>query len=327
MRGVRLAAGALGLVIVVGVFGRLLPSLTSYSSVADAVADISRSSHVALAALAVANVLAPAIVQAVVLPGLGLVRAAVSDWSSTLLSNLVPGGTVPAMGLTWTMYRSWGHEPSAIARSMVATGIVDNLVKLALPAVSVALLARDRELDPTLGASALVGLALLVVALVLCAVVGGSPSVGARIGGGLNAAPLLGTGWDERIEQWRSASLELAHERGGAVVALTVIGNLNLFAILLIACRSTGVTSAELSWPAILAALAFGRLVTAVPLTPGGAGVAELGLLGMLSALGSAPHAALVPPVMIFRAITFALPIPLGLVAWLGWSVTQARSS
>ena len=81
-----------------------------------------------------------------------------------------------------------------------------------------------------------------------------------------------------------------------------------------------------MSLAAILAALAFGRLVTALPLTPGGLGVMEVGLTSALLAVGDADQSAVVAAVLLFRFFTFALPIPLGALMWLFWTGKVART-
>ena len=79
-------------------------------------------------------------------------------------------------------------------------------------------------------------------------------------------------------------------------------------------------SQAQVSWQASLAAFAFVRLLTVLPVTPGGLGVTELGLVGVL-----ADHAShlvtvqVIAAVLLFRALTYVLPTPLGAVAALAW--------
>jgi hypothetical protein len=67
-----------------------------------------------------------------------------------------------------------------------------------------------------------------------------------------------------------------------------------------------------------LAVFAFARLLTAIPFTPGGLGVVELALITGLSAAGGRPRE-VAAAVLIFRALTYVLPIPLGLVTYIFW--------
>jgi putative heme transporter len=66
------------------------------------------------------------------------------------------------------------------------------------------------------------------------------------------------------------------------------------------------------------------RLATAVRLTPGGAGVVEALLIGGLVAFGGDP-AQVTASVLVFRALTWLLPVPLGALTYLGWRWRQHR--
>ena len=76
----------------------------------------------------------------------------------------------------------------------------------------------------------------------------------------------------------------------------------------------------DLTWITVLAAFAFVRLITALPLTPGGVGVVELGYAAVLTiGLDDALTAQVVAAILVFRAITYLLPIPLGVISYLVW--------
>jgi uncharacterized membrane protein YbhN (UPF0104 family) len=63
---------------------------------------------------------------------------------------------------------------------------------------------------------------------------------------------------------------------------------------------------------------AFARLVTAIPITPGGAGLVEAALIaGLVGAGGDSSQVA--AAVLIFRALTWALPILVGIGCYVWW--------
>jgi uncharacterized protein (TIRG00374 family) len=68
----------------------------------------------------------------------------------------------------------------------------------------------------------------------------------------------------------------------------------------------------------VLVVFSFARLLTVVPYTPGGLGVIELVLITGLSAAGG-PRALVAAAVLVFRALTYVLPIPLGLATYVFW--------
>jgi putative heme transporter len=84
-----------------------------------------------------------------------------------------------------------------------------------------------------------------------------------------------------------------------------------------------GVSNDAVGWAEVLAVFAFARLATAIPLTPGGAGIVEVVLIGGLVAAGGAkPEVA--AAVLVYRALTWALPILVGIICYLWW---RRRSS
>jgi uncharacterized protein (TIRG00374 family) len=89
---------------------------------------------------------------------------------------------------------------------------------------------------------------------------------------------------------------------------------------LLVALRHVGVSEDEVSWMKVLEAFAFVRLLSAIPITPGGLGVVELGLTAAIGAgLTETGKNQVAAAVLLFRALTWFAPIPLGVISWLFW--------
>jgi uncharacterized membrane protein YbhN (UPF0104 family) len=107
----------------------------------------------------------------------------------------------------------------------------------------------------------------------------------------------------------------------------TVVGHLGVFLVLALAVRDVGISSREVTWSQILGVFAVVRLLSALPITPGGLGIVDLGYIGGLVLAGR--HHADVPlavleaqvtaAVLVFRALTYGLQIPLGGIADLVW--------
>jgi uncharacterized protein (TIRG00374 family) len=75
----------------------------------------------------------------------------------------------------------------------------------------------------------------------------------------------------------------------------------------------------SLSPAVLITGLAVERLLTLIPITPGGAGVVEVGTTAALVALGGDP-AAVTAGMVLFRGFTYLLEIPVGgltLAVWL----------
>jgi putative heme transporter len=80
----------------------------------------------------------------------------------------------------------------------------------------------------------------------------------------------------------------------------------------------------DMSWLEALAAFALVRLVTALPITPGGLGLVELGLVAALVLAGGA-RAPVVAAVLVFRFLTLIVQVPIGGIAYLGWRARMRR--
>jgi uncharacterized protein (TIRG00374 family) len=125
-------------------------------------------------------------------------------------------------------------------------------------------------------------------------------------------------GWELATVKFRARTVDLVEHRWIAITATSLVSHLSLYAVLLVALRDVGVSEAEVGWAEVLAVFAFARLATAIPLTPGGAGFVE-GVLftGLVGAGGDPDQVA--AAVVVYRALTWALPILVGIACYLWW--------
>ena len=100
-----------------------------------------------------------------------------------------------------------------------------------------------------------------------------------------------------------------------ARMSLGVLGYMALQGLLL--ALSLAAVGAGASLAVVLTAFAVERLVALVPVTPASNGLAELGTVAVLTALGTEPVAA-ASGVVLYRLLLVGLEIPVGglLVAW-----------
>jgi len=260
-------------------------------------------------------------------PGLTYPQAAVMTQSTTAVANSVPAGGAVSVGLTYAMFTSWGFSKARSSVSVVVTGIWNNFGKVAAPIVGLALLALQGQPGGGRMAAALAGVAGLIGAIVLFALVLHSDAFAAKTGTVLGrwSSALLGlvrrgpvTGWDRAVVKFRRLVIELVRHRWVALTLATVLSHASLYLVLLICLRVMGVSAHDVGWAQVLAIFAFARLLTAIPLTPGGAGVVELTLIeGLVRAGGNRAH--VVAAVLLFRLLTYVLPIALGLGTYVVW--------
>jgi putative heme transporter len=323
----RLLGPALSLALVVAVFAWFLPQFTSLSAVWASVRAMSAGEIALLAVAAAWNLATYQFVMTATTPGMTLRQATVSTLTTTAVSNTVIGGAAISIGLTYAMNSSWGFSRSRTSVSLLVSGIWNNFVKLAMPVLALSLLALTSP--PTAGrvAAGLAGLAGLVVCVVVLGLLLHSREAAARIGIGAGrvASALLRPfhrppvqGWDRATTKFRDRTVLLLHARWLWITFTTVVSHLSLFVVLLLALRFVGVDADEVSWIEVLAVFSFARLLTAIPFTPGGLGVIELALITGLAAAGG-ERAEVAAAVLIFRALTYVLPIPLGLMTYVYW--------
>jgi uncharacterized membrane protein YbhN (UPF0104 family) len=257
----------------------------------------------------------------------------VNNQSSTTVANTVPGGGFIANGVTIGMYHAWGFTGSQIGLSMTLTAIWNSFIKLGLPVVAVAILVIQGQATSSLMAPALIGLVALIGVILLFGLSLWKKAFARRIGRGLGAAvswfrklfrkPPVND-WGEAAVRFRKQSLHVVSKRWPALTIASVVSHLGLYAVLLLCLRFCGVTSSEVTWAQILGVFAFGRLLTALPLTPGGLGVVELAYIGGIVLAGKSHttqplvdfRAEVAAGVLMFRALTYAAQIPLGAVTY-----------
>ena len=317
------------LVVVVLIFGFFFPRLADYGAVWNTVTAMTRLELVTLGAVAVWNLTSYWPLQLAAQPGLRLREAAVANLASTAVANTVPGGAALGIGVTMTMQRSWGIPVPETALAIVVSGVWNNFVKLGLPVVALGLLAISGDAGTALTAAAVVGVAVLVAAITVFALLLRSERMAARLGtvaGRMITAIRrvvqrpAETDWAGPAVRFRTEVIGLLRRRWMWITATALISHLSLFAVLLVALRNVGVTEADVSWQAVLAAFAFVRLVSAIPVTPGGLGLVELGLTAALGAgLPEQARNEVAAAVLLYRALTWLLPVPLGVGCWLFW--------
>lgn len=319
----------LSLAVVGLIFGFLFPKLADYGEVWDTVRAMTSLELAVLIGIALWNLFSYLPVIVAVLPGLRLREAAVSTFASTAVSNTLPGGAALGVGVTVTMQRSWGLSNTSIALGAVISGIWNNFVKLGLPIVALGLLTVTGEAGPALALAAVVGLLVLFASIAIFGLLLRSEQLAARVGAGAQRA--VGStlrlfhrsgpiDWPQRAMTFREDTIGLLRGRAARITVTTLLSHISLYLVLLLALRHVGVSESEVSWVKVLAAFAFVRLLSAVPVTPGGLGVVELGLTAALgNGLTDAAQNQVAAAVLVYRALTWFVPIPLGIVSWLFW--------
>ena len=91
-----------------------------------------------------------------------------------------------------------------------------------------------------------------------------------------------------------------------------------MFFVLLVGMRAIGLPGSQVSITEAFAAWSVTRLLSSIPITPGGIGILDIGLAGALNGFGG-EDAKVVAIVLLYRVITFVPPIVLGAIAMFTW--------
>jgi putative heme transporter len=324
----RRIAGAVGGVAVVAVvFAGLLPRIANYSDVWDVVTSLSGPALAALAVATVINVATYGPPWMAALPGLRYGQSMVLTQTSTALSVAVPGGDAVGIGASYAMLRGWNFDRQAVAVAVVVTGVWNQVVNVVLPVLALSLLLLSGGSSPLLLTAGLIGMgAIALLAVALALVLRGEPqarATGERAERVANRALRLArrhprTGWGEAVVRFRRETIALLARRWAVITVAAFAGHLAVFGVLMVSLRATGVGADEVTWVEALAAWGLVRLLTAIPATPGGVGIVELGLSTALVGFG-AHNAEAVAAVLLYRVLTVVPTLVLGGVLGLTW--------
>lgn len=265
------------------------------------------------------------------LPGLRHAPALMVNLCGSGVSNSMPGGGAVGVAAQYAIFRSWGFSHRNIGTSLIITSIWNLLVRAILPMVAVVWLfvggMRDLPHLIVLG----VGFAVVVAAVMVGLAVGilASDKGAHAIGRALNAIVrpvlrLLKKDHHQDIEavavDMRSRVIDVVRP-GWLRLTFGIVGFLGIYFFLFRECMlAFGI---DLPWAQAFACYALSRMLTMVPLTPGGIGVTELAA-GLMVAFGAGGHQA-AAAVVLFAIYSHILEIPLGMLAFVAWRGTKER--
>lgn len=312
-------------VVALGLLVLGLPLFADLGEAWDQVRNMPASSTALLAVATALNLVTYWWLLVASLPGLKLSQAAIACEAATAVNNVLPAGAAVGASVTWGIYRSYGFSGEQIGRSLSVTAFWNAAVKLVTPALALVLLASGSDAPPTL--LVVVSLAIILVALTAAAsVLKGDSNLDRLVALAAVVARRRPRAkeWVARLRTTRDRSVEMIKSRWLALSVSAVASHTALFVVLLLCVRAVGIGASDLGLGEVVTAFAIVRVTLLVPVTPGGAGVAEVGLTGLLTAAGGeAP--AVVGAVLLFRALTWLLPIPLGALAYAGWLLGRRR--
>jgi uncharacterized membrane protein YbhN (UPF0104 family) len=325
----RFLLSALSVLIVAGVFGLALPRISSYGREWHSVTAMTLPGLALVISATAGSLAATWVMIRAFLPRLRLHQAAAVSLASSAVANTVPAGGTVAIGLSWRMMATWGVGTQDFVQYTLVSGLWNVFARLSLPVFALLALAVSGKSGGVPPAAAYSGAGALVV------IAGGlrfllrSSSCATLAGRVLQRMETLGCRLTRRQPSRRMASgllnfradtSAMLAERGIRITVTTFLANIAFWFVLLACLRASGLTQAQVSWQASLAAFALVRLLTVLPLTPGGLGIVELGLTApLIAGLGGGASASVAAAVLLYRALTYLPSLPLGALAYLWW--------
>lgn len=316
----------LSLVVIGLLFGVFLPQVADLGDVWRVLEQMTWFEALTLTLAATWNLITYWILMATSLPGLSLAQAMVATETSTAIANTMPGGPAFGMGITYRMFSSWGFSKRSVTLAVTVSGLADLFAKLAMPAAALLFLVVTGDASAGLVPIAAIGGAVLIGLVAVFWMTLNSEAGARKAGSTLQrlATPVLkwrgkeNARWDDSFVAFRREVVALLSTRRWWILGSSLLSHVSLFLVLLLALRHVGVGDTQVEWDEALGAFAFVRFLSAVPITPGGLGVVELGLSAALVYAGG-PRAEVVAAVLVFRVLTFLIQIPFGAITYSYW--------
>lgn len=266
------------------------------------------------------------------LPGMRHAPALIVNLAGSGISNAMPGGGAWGVAAQYAIFRSWGFNHRNIGTSLIITSIFNLLIRTFLPIIAVVWLLAEgsgQHLPQLLIYGVLGAVVVGVVMISLLVAILMSDASAHAIGKGLNAVvrPILkllrrdhGQDIEALAVDIRGRIIDVVRPNWLRIVA-GIVGFLGVYFFLFRECMlAFGI---QMTWGQAFACYALSRMLTMVPLTPGGIGVTEFaaGLMTAFGAQGGQAAAA----VLLFAIYSHVLEIPLGLIAAGLWTQTRER--
>ena len=319
----------IAVVIAVVVFGVIFPQLVDWDEVFEVIRAVDTVDLVIIFALGALRWVPAGWIYSLVLPGLSLRRGTQAWVATTGVGSTLPGFDLV---LRVGMYRSWGFPIERTMSGMFLSGIVEMSTKLVLAITAVFVWGLWR-LD--VNALAIAGIAAIVVAAlaVVVALILRSEEQAERFGHIVQRfvhwvlTKFKRQAPEDLVDRILSVRLEARRVLGSrwpqAFVA-AFLAQLLVYLILLFSIRAVGIEDDVISWADVLIAYAITTIVTSIPISPGGVGIAELTLVGVFTAVAGQEVSGLATAgVLLYRLSVWLLPIPVGWLATLRWQSTS----
>lgn len=318
-------------IVVVAIFGFAIPKFADYEEVGQILRDLTGQQIAYLLLAEALNMATYWLVYVASLPGLRFWQAGVEVQTNSSIAGVLPAGGAFAVGITYSILGSWGFSAAKVTEAIAVSGIWNIGIKLVMPVAAVLGLLAIGESSHGLVIGALIGVAAVLVAGALIGLVLWKESLARSIGafGNRAASWMLRpihkgpvTGLDEQVVAFRSEVVTVASRRWLLLTITAILSQAGSFLVFYLSMRFVGIGASQVNFIEIFTAYAFGQLVGTVPITPSGLGTADAVYIALMAAAGASSNAATAGD-LLFRTLTWAIPIPIGAMTYVIWRVNK----
>ncbi|MFN3216807.1 MAG: YbhN family protein [Acidimicrobiales bacterium] len=314
----RFASQGLSLVVLGGAMYLLAPALLEVFSSWDRVSSLQPGWLALVAACQVVSFWFVWALQRLVLRTDAWFAVVTSQLAGNAAGRVIPGAAATGAAVQFRLLRSAGVSTANATSGLAAAGLLQLGTTLAMPLVALPALVFGAPAPRSLLNAALFGGALFIALFVLVAVVFTGDGVLSAVGAAIDAArrrlPRVAAPVKATAEVLLRERDSLRTSLGTAwlrAAGYSVGRALFDYLTLLMAIAALG---ADARPSLVLLAFTASSLLGMVPVTPGGLGFVEAGLTGTLALAGVSAGDA-VGAVLLYRLVSFWLPIPIGFVA------------
>ncbi len=259
-------------------------------------------------------------IQRIVLRTRGWFAVVTAGLTGNAVTNALPGGDAAGAAVQFRMLRTAGIDADAAAGGLTVSSLLGVGGLLLLPILTLPAILSGAPVNHTLESAALIGVAGFVVYLVLAVVLLATDRPLRKVGKAAQwvwnkmrrPRPRL-VGLEDRLLAQRN-EIRRGLGRDWKQVLALVVGRLGLdYLCLLAALRATG--SQPHVWLVLLAYSTVG-VIGLIPITPGGLGIVEASLSGLLVLAGVNASSAVVAT-LAYRLAQYWLPMIAGAIAYL----------
>ena len=257
----------------------------------------------------------------IAVPGISWFVASTSQLTANAAVKVTPGGIVAGGAFYFRMLAVSGVPMQHAAAALAAVGVLSNLVLFALPAVALVIAAISAPIPQGMFPVAIAGTVLFVAMFTATVALVHYDRPLHFLGSVVESivawtAKRFNRDWsftETGLVESRDTVVKALGKRWQRALGFAVLNWLLDYATLVVALIAIG---AQPRVSLVLLAFAGAAVLGMIPLTPGGLGFVEAGLVGLLTISGIPASDALLAT-LAYRLFQFWLPIPAGFVAYI----------